>query len=120
MRTKRRNLIERLDKVFADYIKARDNYTCVVCGSKQNIQAGHLITRVNYSTRWDEMNCFAQCRSCNFMHEYRPEIFTLWFIEKYGQETYEKLVQKSRMIVKYKNRDLEALIEYYKQRLKER
>ena len=118
MANERQRLIKRLDNVFSKYIRLRDK-RCVICGTTENLQAGHLITRRCYATRWDEMNVFAQCRNCNYTHEYRPEIFTNWYIEKFGADKYQELVVKSKMVVKYKNADLLAMIEYYKQKIKE-
>ena len=116
-RSERKKLVKKLDKVFSEYIRLRDGYKCVLCGSRINIQAGHLITRGKYSTRWDEDNVFAQCRSCNYRHEYQPEIYTSWYIEKFGENRYLDLVEKSNVIVKYKNCDLKIMIEYYKRKV---
>ena len=116
--TERKKLVKKLDKIFSEYIRARDK-RCVICGTTKNLQAGHLITRAVYATRWDENNVFAQCRSCNYTHEYRPEIFTSWYIEKFGVEKYVDLNIKAQKIVKYKNGDLETLINYYTNKLKE-
>ena len=119
MSKERKKLIKKLDDVFSKYIRARDGGKCVLCGSDYILQAGHLITRRNYATRWDEDNVFAQCRSCNYTHVNHPEIYTSWYIGKYGAEAYQKLVAKSKLIVKFRDSDLEMLIEYYKNKLKE-
>jgi len=117
-KSERNKLVKKLDTVFSKYIRMRDK-KCVICGSTQNLQAGHLITRLRYSTRWDEENCFAQCRNCNYIHNFRPEIFTSWFIEKFGAKKYKELVYRSRIPVKYTetNNDLISLIKKYKQKI---
>ncbi len=116
-KSERKKLIKKLDKIFSEYIRLRDGYKCVLCGSRTNVQAGHLITRNKYSTRWNEENVFAQCKSCNYRHEYQPEIYTSWYIEKFGEKKYLDLVKRSNVIVKYKNYDLETMIEHYKQKI---
>jgi hypothetical protein len=117
MKTERKKLIKKLDKVFGDYIKKRDNYTCVLCGSKERVQCGHLLTRAAYSTRWDEEGCFAQCFKCNYTHEFRPYPFYQWFIKKFGQEKLDDLYFRHKQVVKFKNFQLEELIEKYSKKI---
>ena len=70
----RSKLIKKLDTVFSQYVRLsnaddRGYCTCVTCGKKgqmedrRNNQAGHFISRANYSTRWDERNVKPQSRS---------------------------------------------------------
>ena len=79
----RQKAVAYADKWMSQYIRLRDK-RCYICGSRENLQCGHLITRSKYSTRWDESNCRAQCRSCNLRHEYQPEIFTSLWIQENG------------------------------------
>ena len=109
----RKSIVRELDKVFAQYIKNRDKY-CICCGTTENLQCGHLFSRVSYSTRWEEMNAHAQCRSCNLKHEYNPHIMTIAFVNNYGLKEYEKLNRLHLQVIKFKDTDLEELIEYFK------
>ena len=120
MSKERKKLIKKLDKVFGDYIKERDGWRCVICGRRKEmsiIDPGHLISRINHGTRWDEKNCFAQCRICNSTHEYHPEIFTDWFLQKFGAKEYELLTIKSRKPPKFNDFDLECMIKDYTKKL---
>ena len=110
--TPRKKLIKKLDTVFSLYIRKRDK-RCVICGTKDNLTCGHLITRAKYSVRWDEDNAFAQCTSCNMKHEYYPEIFTQWFIKTHRLSTYTKLIERSNKIRKFTNEDLIELCADY-------
>lgn len=101
----RKKLVRLLDKEVSRIVRERDKF-CVLCFSGHNLTAGHLITRSKFSVRWDLHNVFAQCKGCNFSHEFNPHPFTLWYIKQFGQERYEKLVTKSWQIVKYSNADL--------------
>ena len=67
----RKRLVKKLDKVFSQYIRFRDQ-RCVTCGSRENLQCGHLFSRTAYSTRWHPRNAFCQCSSCNLRHEHDP------------------------------------------------
>ena len=72
MKTKKKpNLKAKLDKVFSEYIRKRDTHNgvfkCISCGRilpYEQADCGHYINRKHMSTRFDEMNCNAQCRSC--------------------------------------------------------
>lgn len=86
-----------LDKVFSEYIKLRDNYHCVICNTDQSPQCGHLITRSCSRLRWDPRNAACQCAGHNLQHEYRPEIFTNWYIQEHGLEVYKELCRLSQI-----------------------
>jgi len=73
--TKKRNkpnlsqMTRRLDNDFRQYIYARDDYQCQVCGihkdSTNFLDASHKVARSNYLLRWNEKNVIALCRSCH-------------------------------------------------------
>jgi len=117
-KTNRKKYVKAADNAMRDYI-LKKYPKCVICNSTENLQAGHLITSKNYSTRWDEDNVFTQCRSCNLLHEYHPETFTLWYIKKFGLSQYELLVYRSKRGMKFTNNDLVLIAEHYKNKLKE-
>ena len=65
-KTKVSTLKRKLWKVFADYIKLRDKYTCFTCGRKgegSGIHAGHFINKSigGISLYFHEENVRAQC-----------------------------------------------------------
>lgn len=108
----RKTLIKKLDAIVSQYVRMRDK-KCICCGTTENLTCGHLFSRVSYSTRWEEMNVHAQCTGCNLKHEYNPHIMTIAFIKKYGQERYEKLLELHVKPKKFKDADLQELIQYY-------
>ena len=126
-RYSRKETVKKLDKAFADYIKARDG-ECMQAKTEDGkwaevhgrcngpLTCGHLITRSNYSTRWDEANAFGQCLSHNLIHEHHPEYMTEWYIGKYGLDKYQQLTFKSRQRSGIKTNDMLVLIEYYHQK----
>ena len=114
----RKALITKLDKIFSKYIRARD-IKCVVCGSEDHLQCGHLLSRINYSTRWDEKNANCQCGHCNIIHNNNPGPYMLWFIETYGKKELHKLTKQYNEKIKYKNSDIKELIEVYTKKLAE-
>jgi 5-methylcytosine-specific restriction endonuclease McrA len=111
--TDRKRLVKKLDKVFGDWIKKRDGHKCVQCGTTSSITCGHLFSRANYSTRWDEENCYAQCMSENLRHEYEFEPFRRVVEARLGKEKYDALWLRHSTVKKFKNWELEELINKY-------
>ena len=115
--TERKKLVSKLDKVFSLYIRGRDK-RCVLCGKREDLNCGHLLTRNAYSTRWDEQNCACVCTGCNLRHENDASHHTLWYIKKYGLTSYEALVLMHHTTRKFKNDELQALILEYTNKVK--
>jgi hypothetical protein len=113
----RKSLVRRLDHVFSQYIIERDGH-CVTCGATENLQCGHLFSRIAYSTRWQKNNAFCQCASCNLTHEHDPGPLTLYFMKNYGSEAaYEELHRQYRTTTKLRDADLQFWIEDYQKSL---
>ena len=113
-----------LDKVFSDYIRERDHYTCITCGAtgdKSKIQNGHFIERNKVGTRYDEENCNAQCVNCNVWKKGNLRVYAVKLIEKYGVAVLERLLDKAQnnQGKKIPNVVMIEKIEYYKNKLKE-
>ncbi|MCP5063599.1 MAG: hypothetical protein GY936_14225, partial [Ignavibacteriae bacterium] len=87
--------------------------SCVTCDGSSGdnvLQLGHLITRGKWSVRFDHRNLHTQCRTCNLKHEYYPEVYNNWFVNKYGIEEYNRLVKDSNQLKQYKIRELRDLL----------
>jgi hypothetical protein len=121
MKTKRKSLIDKLDKEFSIYIRNRDAKggiaECVTCGIQKEVkqlQCGHFMSRKHYSTRWDEVNCQVQCYTCNVMRYGEQYKFGLYLNSNYVSDMAEQLLNKSRETVKLADWELEEMIENYK------
>ena len=74
---KRQDLKAKLDKEFSLFIRLRDAmlngyFKCISCGQIKPFEQadnGHYINRQHMSTRFDEMNCNAQCRHCKDVYK---------------------------------------------------
>lgn len=89
----RKGIVRKLDALVSKYVRTMWR-RCVVCGTTENLTAGHLFSRVAYSTRWDIHhggNTYAQCASCNLSHEYDPYPFTRWYLDNFGEKKYDEL-----------------------------
>lgn len=113
-RTSRQKLVARLDKLLHDIVVLRDR-KCVTCGSTSNLQAGHLLTRSYGRVKYSLVNTHCQCRSCNYLHEYKPDIYTKWFLDKYGKTAYDDLYTEAHLPAEpIKTWHLEAIEETFK------
>ena len=110
----RKGLVKKADKEFSLYIRKRDNYRCVLCGSTKQVQCGHIFSRVAYSTRWDEDNAYAQCAACNIRHEQNSYPFLEWCRKKKGQEAMDELFHKWNQTSKLKDWEIEEIAQMYK------
>lgn len=116
--------IKILDHWFELYIRYRDGWKCIVCGTTlpldtTNMHAGHLIGRTHKKVRWDEINVNAQCKSCNCAHNWDESSYTAKWLEKYGEEAYIELESRSKGPVKLYSCDLLEKAEYYKKLVEE-
>lgn len=102
-----RILKKKLDKKFSEYIRLRDNFTCVLCGNKERPQCGHVFSRSSHNTRWDEKNSFCQCSGCNMRHEFDPYPYNNWFIEKFGKDAWDQMHQKWNTVRQWSMQELE-------------
>ena len=113
----RSRIVKYLDIAFSRYIRLKNadktGYcTCVTCNRDyhyKNIQAGHFMSRKNYSTRWDERNVYPQCYGCNVMQQGKQYEFSLFL----GKEVSDELLYLSKRIVKFSDIELTEMKKYY-------
>ena len=88
---KKKVLEKKLDILCSQIVRKRDKW-CVTCGSADQPTAGHVFSRGGDATRWDiERNLFQQCWPCNYLHVTNTEPYYSWYINKFGQEAFDKL-----------------------------
>lgn len=103
--------LKKKDKEWSIKVRERDGNKCFVCGSTERIQAHHIIPREIKFLRWDLENGIALCSNhhkfsleesphknplifYDRMRKQRPKqiklLLSLYYLEKYGREKYEK------------------------------
>ena len=126
MKTKKKpDLKAKLDKVFSEYIRKRDTnngvFRCISCGKLlpyEQADCGHYINRKHMATRFDEMNCNAQCRSCNRFDEGNMQGYRRGLVAEYGEQKVLILESKKNTTRKYSDFEYEVLIKHYKEEIK--
>ena len=124
---RRTDYIKKLDRVFSEYIRLRDTmpngmFRCISCGKiKPYSQAdcGHYHSRTHMSTRFDEENANAECRSCNrfcadHLVGYRKNL-----IAKIGEHRYNVLEWRAHQTKKWSDFELKELIKHYQAKIKD-
>lgn len=89
-----RSIEKRLDREFSKWIRTRDGYRCVLCGSTDRPECGHLLPRFSRATRWDVMNAACLCQLCNAKHEENPRVFENWWVQQHGKQALGELVRR--------------------------
>ena len=120
----RKGLINKLDRIFSEYIRKRDANKkgickCITCNKEyawNDIDAGHFISRKEMATRWDEQNVAAQCKHCNRFRYGRQYQFSLSLDQK-SKGLSKRLYNKSKEVVKFSMIDLQDMVDLYKQKL---
>lgn len=112
--SRRKQLVKALDTLASLYVRTRDkranNGLCVFNCGKPIECAFHVITRGRFPVRWDvERNIFGSCSACNFRMTFNQGPFIVWYLARFGQEAYERLVTDSNEVAKWELSELEDL-----------
>jgi hypothetical protein len=123
---KRKKLLKDIDKARREYIRKRDGkgeYTpCISCGAwTTNPDVGHYYKRGHdFYTELggDERNVNLQCVPCNSFKNGNIQGYTIGLMRKYGKEVIDELYEKKKKTKYWKIAELEELLQYYKDKLK--
>ena len=100
-------------KEFSLFIRNRDGWECITCGSTQDIQAGHYIhNRAN--TYWREDNVHAQCKKCNYFSSGNLAEYAIYMLDRYGERHLKELVSDSKVHKQWLKSEYDMLYNKYK------
>lgn len=113
-------LRNKLDKVWADIIKQKGS--CEYCGKTTYLNAHHIFSRSNLSTRWEISNGVCLCVGCHvfsskFSAHKTPTEFVYWLQTVRARNFMPALRKKSRETIKYSISDLQDLLESLREHL---
>jgi 5-methylcytosine-specific restriction endonuclease McrA len=81
MKTNRKKLSDKLDKLVAEIIRRKGK--CERCGKNQNLQCAHIYSRKNKWLRWDLENLMCLCGGCHlFWWHLEPAVAIRWAMAK--------------------------------------
>lgn len=120
----RATLIRELDNVFSKYIRMRDSkdygfkyFKCPTCGRIlpfEEADNSHYYGRTHMNTRFDEENCWAECRYDNRFNASHLIQYGEWLRKKIGEQRYTLLRVKAGTPKKWECWELEQMIKLYK------
>lgn len=99
-------------EIFSKWIRNRDK-RCVTCGSRNQLCAGHFWHGV---LDFDEMNINCQCRQCNTFKSGNLAPYSVYLLNKYGEEKFKDLEKRHYLALRGEYRsdaDYLKLIEKY-------
>lgn len=112
-RTVRQMLRDRLDDLWAYFIKLRDKLAyggvCRICGVRGIEVAYHIIPRGDDATRWDFENGCGACHECNRGEQMNRSRYRAKHVVIFGAELIERLEAKARTRPKFSLEDLERI-----------
>ena len=123
---KKPDLIKKLDKVFALYIRLRDIMPngygkCISCGRIMpyaQLDCGHYHSRTHMATRFDEDNCNIECHWCNRLKSDHLIGYQENLIRKIGMGRYDRLKLLASTPKHWCDFELEEMIKHYKEEVK--
>lgn len=126
-RKKTDRLKEALDRIYRLFIRLRDarkdgTFQCISCGRIlpfERSDCGYYINERHLSTRYNEDNCHAQCRTCNLFKGGNLDEFRKALIRRYGEEKVQALERMKNDISKMSESDYQEKIEHYKIKVEE-
>jgi len=119
--------LAKLDKVFSQYIRLRDSdkngiCKCITCGGYHHwkqLDNGHFVKRQHLSLRFNEINCNAQCRKCNWLGQGEDVKYQAALQKKYGDDIIDKLLAAKNQAAKFSQFEIDALTKHYSGLVKE-
>ena len=111
--------IRTADKLFSQYIRERDKWTCQRCGkvhekNSRNFGVSHYWGRKRESTRFEPDNCVSLCNiPCHqsWGHGDEKDAYREYMIRRLGQARFDSLMIQANT---YKKRDDKMAIIYIK------
>jgi hypothetical protein len=80
----------------------------------------HLVRRGQMKVRWNPLNVHCGSSGANYRHEQNNHYMVAWFIEKYGDKTYQELVKFSVGEAKWHISELEEMLVFWDKVYKEK
>jgi len=118
--------IDKYDKTTADYVKARDNYTCQRCGrayplgERFGLHCSHFIGRAAKSTRYDERNCDALCYGCHsYFETHKATQYRDWKEKRLGKKEFKDLVRTGNTPKSWTAKEKDEIRAEYLRKIKE-
>lgn len=113
--------------LFSLFVRLRDSNgdgycRCFTCGAYKHWRkgdAGHGIPRQHLATKFDERNVHFQCKHCNGFQGGMREVYEREMNRRYGPNTWDLMLLKSKQKVKWGRWEYQQLIAHYQTKVAE-
>ena len=103
-------LCNKADRLFSNYWREKIG-RCEKCGSKDNLQLSHIITRSIRKLRFDRRNTQVICASCHRHFHNKPLEFSDFVRKDKGEQVYKDLIRESNKLTPIGIKYYEDIIE---------
>lgn len=130
MRSEYQRAKDRAWKAFSKYIRTRDclktthtkeQGVCITCGQVKefkSLQAGHLVGGRGNAVLFDEEIVNAQCGGCNIQYNERAKVvYRRVMVVRHGEERVKEMESLLWRTKTFNIPDLDALTDYFKEKL---
>jgi hypothetical protein len=107
---------KKLDVLWSQIIRKRNNGLCEVCG-KPAQNSHHIISRKYLALRWDLHNGINLCISCHVFGKnsaHQNPLFFMEYFKSIREEDYAYLKERQNIVAGYKMADFELILENLK------
>ena len=123
MKSPRKRLTDRLDKLCREIVLIRDENKCQWCGryvEKTNAHCSHVIPKSKGNAlRWDLINLKLLCFHCHINVWHKSPILAMDWLQSFFPARYVYLMKHKEDIRKFSIDDLKELEQELKQKLKD-
>ena len=88
---KRRRMVLKLDADARQRVFERDNFACMRCGKKENLNWAHVLSRRDISLRWEADNGMTLDAGCHMFWHHQPALAVDW-LQKNHREQWDRLM----------------------------
>jgi hypothetical protein len=109
-------LRKKADAIFSRYIRTRDGWKCTVCGRPSSvvpIDNGHYVKRGKLALRYNEINCNALCKPCNWRDNHYHNYYESAVRAKWGDDRVSEMIAHADDIIHNEREFLLDIITYY-------
>jgi hypothetical protein len=89
---------KKADVLFSQLVRSVGH--CLRCGTTQNLQCAHVISRRYSATRCDLRNAYCLCAKDHLYYTAWPREFSKFITEHTGSEVYDELKLKAETVTK--------------------
>ena len=112
------------DKWFSKCVRMRARWKCEVCEkqydeSSMGLHCSHHFGRRHKATRTEPLNCIAACYACHRKLEEDPLFHVDFFKKHIGEDVYEILAEKHRMILPKREYDERMISKHFREQFKQ-